>query len=85
MKISNAAAAKIERLANATIHELVFLNHHVGDDQTESAQDTLIQARQNLDAIEVLMEGALHKYEKRQKQLGKVNTDAHRSGKAVKP
>lgn len=50
--ISDKQAKNIERLINASIHELVFLNHHIGDDDINSAEETLTTVAQNLQTIE---------------------------------
>jgi hypothetical protein len=50
-KITNAQAEEIERLTNASIHELVFFNHHVGEDDHSSAQETLTQLNLNVERI----------------------------------
>lgn len=58
MKITNAQAEEIERLTNASIHELVFFNHHVGEDDAASAAETLQQVRTNVDRIEEILQSA---------------------------
>jgi hypothetical protein len=45
----------VTTLLNATIHELVFVAHHIGDDQYEEAAQALMTAQSNLDSVAELV------------------------------
>jgi hypothetical protein len=57
-KLIDAQYEELDRLVNATIAELVFLRHHAGDNEIESAEGCQMTAGHNIERIgEILEDG----------------------------
>ena len=54
-RLSDRKLRVFERLANATIHELVFACHHAEDDQLQDCGDSLATCSLNLDQLQSLL------------------------------
>ena len=55
--IPDKLCQEIEHLVNCTIHELVFLQHHVADDQEGDALNCLTAVTINLERVAELLAG----------------------------
>lgn len=51
MPLSNEQRDQVERLCNAAIHELVFVNQHATQDDYDDALTCLIQVQQNAESM----------------------------------
>jgi hypothetical protein len=51
MPLTNEQHEEIERSINATIHELVFAQQHIDQDDFDDASTLLVQCQMNLDRL----------------------------------
>ncbi len=66
--LSDRRFRAFQRVANVTIHELVYACHHAEDDQLEAAWDSLITATGNLDELQTLLAHAQRRAAKSQRR-----------------
>ena len=59
MKLTAENLEQFTALINATVRELVFMDHHANDDEMEQACDSMVQIDLNMEALrEILDESA---------------------------
>lgn len=68
--LSDGRFTEFERLANVTIHELVYACHHAEDDQLEEAADGLITASGNIDQLQTILAHA-------ERRASRLNNRSH--------
>jgi hypothetical protein len=74
MNLSNRSATNFARIANATIHELVFANHHA---------NSLAQCALNLDALQNLLAHAERRAAKHNHARARIASQSQPSGRSA--